>query len=186
MGPHFFKCGKFAFHFARSECVNASMGPHFFKCGKSSAHRYFPAGNVRLQWGRTFSSAEREPVANLSSVTASCFNGAALFQVRKEMCQNNWQTSGTRFNGAALFQVRKVVHEYVMVWGRRRRFNGAALFQVRKEDGQSAGTTLFLMLQWGRTFSSAERANTARSLKWTSLLQWGRTFSSAERPDEPR
>ena len=58
MGPHFFKCGKCK----RSNCAGkqrlASMGPHFFKCGKQD-------------W--KYSDA---PIFY-------CFNGAALFQVRK-------------------------------------------------------------------------------------------------------
>ena len=40
----------------------------------------------------------------------------------------------------------------------RLRFNGAALFQVRKEDDGVQAISDFVRLQWGRTFSSAERA----------------------------
>ena len=39
------------------------------------------------------------------------------------------------------------------------------------------------MLQWGRTFSSAESPFAkGKSALYETLLQWGRTFSSAERP----
>ena len=79
----------------------ASMGPHFFKCGKS---KYTPAPTSsarELQWGRTFSSAERWKKGNLCGVLCFCFNGAALFQVRKGM------------NPAA-----HVLHVFVLQWGR--------------------------------------------------------------------
>ncbi len=105
MGPHSFKCGKLAcalsFNGAALSAeradldVEASMGPHSFKCGKR---------RLRLR--------------RLSCV---CFNGAALFQVRKEKWKLQWGrtlSSAERlkpvnekrpcFNGAALFQVRKV------------------------------------------------------------------------------
>ena len=85
MGPHFFKCGKCRLGGTDvRRDVRASMGPHFFKCGKrflttsTNANgvvrfngaalfqvrkgHYRDVGNgiagARLQWGRTFSSAE--------------------------------------------------------------------------------------------------------------------------------
>ena len=58
------------------------MGPHFFKCG-----------NVRSLY-----SAIKTP---------RCFNGAALFQVRKHFQNIASDASDASFNGAALFQVRK-------------------------------------------------------------------------------
>ena len=89
-------------------------------------------------------------------LTRLCFNGAALFQVRKDGVFNGEIRLDPGFNGAALFQVRKV-REFTqegravngLQWGRTlssaesfakcglvsRRlpcFNGAALFQVRK------------------------------------------------------
>ena len=83
------------------------MGPHSFKCGK-----------LRND--------------NDNDNTKGGFNGAAIFQVRKETF--TWLSPFHKgsFNGAALFQVRKVIV------GRRQRneqrgFNGAALFQVRKD-----------------------------------------------------
>ena len=65
------------------------------------------------------------------------FNGAALFQVRKAPL---WTACGMElsgFNGAALFQVRKAVVADAMGAGRGS-FNGAALFQVRKVDFNSS------------------------------------------------
>ena len=59
------------------------------------------------------------------------------------------------FNGAALFQVRKF--GYAMWYTIRGiGFNGAALFQVRKFLPRSQMKNTRVLLQWGRTFSSAE------------------------------
>ena len=59
MGPHFFKCGKLAVLDAHIAAVKASMGPHFFKCGKKKADKIMELAAGGLQWGRTFSSAEK-------------------------------------------------------------------------------------------------------------------------------
>ena len=58
MGPHFFKCGNRGFCGRRRPANQASMGPHFFKCGNSNQPTKQPTNQRRLQWGRTFSSAE--------------------------------------------------------------------------------------------------------------------------------
>ena len=112
------------------------MGPHFFKCGKNS-----PALAGRSKLGR--------------------FNGAALFQVRKNQQYRFFPHGKPNFNGAALFQVRK---NRVMV--RRSKtslcFNGAALFQVRKKTKGNIMREYTLSLQWGRTFSSAEKRGDRR------------------------
>ena len=63
--------------------ISASMGPHFFKCGKN------------------------ESEAGLGGFWP-CFNGAALFQVRKVHRRLYVRFPRHSFNGAALFQVRKV------------------------------------------------------------------------------
>ena len=156
------------------------MGPHFFKCGK--------------------------PRSLTSSLSCrSSFNGAALFQVRKEPPRETGESRQRGFNGAALFQVRKAQMQRAMrhsrpklQWGRtfssaerqanaigrsdssaasmgphffkcgkqsrRSRprndesgFNGAALFQVRKAINLAGTKSTTGRLQWGRTFSSAER-----------------------------
>ena len=60
------------------------------------------------------------------------------------------------FNGAALFQVRKV-HCWVSLLAKiLSGFNGAALFQVRKGANIADFRLILPLLQWGRTFSSAE------------------------------
>ena len=60
------------------------------------------------------------------------FNGAALFQVRKDGRRGPIEAEPCGFNGAALFQVRKVVCQRADLPEPPGRFNGAALFQVRK------------------------------------------------------
>ena len=68
MGPHSFKCGKGA-TFSPNKLPRpfASMGPHSFKCGK-----------MPLRKGRCFAS--------------NSFNGAALFQVRKDALYEEGRT----------------------------------------------------------------------------------------------
>ena len=68
----------------RQVAIGASMGPHSFKCGKLVA--------VLLAIRRL-----------------QCFNGAALFQVRKEKKPAGKRRRAIGFNGAALFQVRKEI-----------------------------------------------------------------------------
>ena len=110
------------------------MGPHFFKCGKNVDDGFGDENPDMLQWGRTFSSAE------------SLSWGRTLQPL---IC--------ARFNGAALFQVRKV-ERHVFVEQIAHCFNGAALFQVRKVVEVDAKSGVYrITLQWGRTFSSAER-----------------------------
>ena len=82
MGPHSFKCGKELERRAYETSSMASMGPHSFKCGKR------PCGSEARGLYR-------------------CFNGAALFQVRKNSFRQPLSRAEARFNGAALFQVRK-------------------------------------------------------------------------------
>ena len=108
MGPHFFKCGKWRQSANRLPSGSASMGPHFFKCGKRTRLRKYGALTARfngaalfqvrkvlfttlriacqqrLQWGRTFSSAESAALMRRFNLVVSSFNGAALFQVRKD------------------------------------------------------------------------------------------------------
>ena len=110
MGPHSFKCGSTTNSANSGQRTGASMGPHSFKCGSRVpplAREFFWDA---LQWGRTLSSAEVETKIDrlaqflLASMgphsfkcgsvkrtesptsTSFCFNGAALFQVRKFIC----------------------------------------------------------------------------------------------------
>ena len=62
-------------------------------------------------------------------------------------------------------------------------FNGAALFQVRKSPLFARSIRKPQTLQWGRTFSSAEKSKLEGVQEGAEVLQWGRTFSSAENGD---
>ena len=157
------------------------MGPHSFKCGKKGSPAEIWEDMKSLQWGRTLSSAERSQGSACRLPFLPCFNGAALFQVRKARRLGDFAPSACGFNGAALFQVRKEVHQETT---------------SRNSHG----------LQWGRTLSSAESLlsiglwkspvrlasmgphsfkcgklgeATKRREAWRGL-QWGRTLSSAE------
>ena len=130
MGPHFFKCGKRSGLKKEDNEVAASMGPHFFKCGKT-----------RLRDELIF--------------RPDGFNGAALFQVRKNLLITSF--------------LSLIVP---LQWGRT--FSSA-----ENRPGTIVPVTR-VMLQWGRTFSSAENKTESYIMEKLRLLQWGRTFSSAE------
>ena len=180
MGPHFFKCGKNRHERQENRANGASMGPHFFKCGKhrcngrcdtpgrsfngaalfqvrkgtadwisvscssglqwgrtfSSAERSVSPDIFetieRLQWGRTFSSAERQANAIGRSDSSAASMGPHFFKCGKQSRRSRPRNDESGFNGAALFQVRKAIN----------------LAGTKSTTGR---------LQWGRTFSSAER-----------------------------
>ncbi len=216
------------------EPTAASMGPHSFKCGKawrdaecgrtndtlqwgrtlSSAERKRKYRRVwsnfqtndTLQWGRTLSSAERTTRTLSSAPTTKGFNGAALFQVRKEvndeilvgpnscasMGPHSFKCGKLVFCMATIAFKKASMGPHSFKCGkrgqglfyppiRRRSFNGAALFQVRKvASGDFRFYTLSLPLQWGRTLSSAESLKSWNLRFSLRMLQWGRTLSSAE------
>ena len=211
MGPHFFKCGKFERPVNNRRDDKASMGPHFFKCGKKNQLGSQPLSLPRfngaalfqvrkkfavcrlfvcrllLQWGRTFSSAEKCLLARSSTRVNRASMGPHFFKCGKP----KWRNKGGRGRPA-------------LQWGRT--FSSA--------EKTSAAFCLCLRdrLQWGRTFSSAEKfieqnekiiqgiasmgphffkcGKTACLdclLGLIAWLQWGRTFSSAEKcPDSRR
>ena len=83
------------------------MGPHFFKCGKS--------GYERLRRKET-----------------QCFNGAALFQVRKDNTKTRQWKSFAQLQWGRTFSSAESQKNFRFFDALARRFNGAALFQVRK------------------------------------------------------
>ena len=90
------------------------MGPQSFNCGNHSW--FYP----RVRCGQA----------------CQCFNGAAVFQLRKQV-SDFWGTAELArwlsFNGAAVFQLRKPTQW--LPWrhrSARQCFNGAAVFQLRK------------------------------------------------------
>ena len=181
MGPHSFKCGKFSEMDSGATTILSFNGAALFQVRKAEMLGAGLCGIDSLQWGRTLSSAESSlgPIYSSTNWSASmgphsfkcgklvcaglcflsppaCFNGAALFQVRKAVgplatpnthLSLQWGRTlssaesivgsvpyllaFSRFNGAALFQVRKVI-DGAKDSANKARFNGAALFQVRK------------------------------------------------------
>ena len=182
------------------------MGPHFFKCGKSSKNFAVTALPMRFNGAALF-QVRKEPLGLKGfKAPSGGFNGAALFQVRKAQVvvspallffqRLQWgrtfssAESSDGFDdypraqyasmGPHFFKCGKVC-EISSAMFARDSFNGAALFQVRKGDCQLICVTATTELQWGRTFSSAERLrNYHAELVYRDELQWGRTFSSAE------
>ena len=198
MGPHFFKCGKNA--------GNSFNGAALFQVRKEGLCRWRRPMASALQWGRTFSSAERSASISQSVYQGRRFNGAALFQVRKEACwtrlccRSKWLQWGRTFssaesslastvdsatpksfNGAALFQVRKERSDCRLARFSSG-FNGAALFQVRKGDAEYFEDRLNWAASMGPHFFKCGKLDLwcARCMPRFGL-QWGRTFSSAER-----
>ena len=113
-----------------------------------------------LQWGRTLSSAESHPISPHSLLVIRASMGPHSFKCGKIGDVNRDYALLAGFNGAALFQVRKeqpiapaARTTIALQWGRtlssaERRtvpgraagkmccFNGAALFQVRKASSR--------------------------------------------------
>ena len=185
MGPHFFKCGKVTrerkettperelqwgrtFSSAESSsfalplrtALGASMGPHFFKCGKQAVGRISQIQRP-ASMGPHFFKCGKVRKTSLYSQFARASMGPHFFKCGKMPEKSPLNSLVPRFNGAALFQVRKVAKEAGIPVARLRRFNGAALFQVRKVIPVFPILPTPQLLQWGRTFSSAERLSDA-------------------------
>ena len=87
--------------------VSASMGPHSFKCGKLRIRPRACARFPSLQWGRTLSSAESFVwLAGLRFCLRASM-GPHSFKCGKAAHLILPHSPPIRFNGAALFQVRK-------------------------------------------------------------------------------
>ena len=116
--------------------LRASMGPHSFKCGKPAV-RVTPAPlYVGFNGAALFQVRKERRGGDLDGLLVLCFNGAALFQVRKGSTFRHPDEHWNGFNGAALFQVRKVAQAHERQRIGEVSFNGAALFQVRKETNR--------------------------------------------------
>ena len=93
-----------------------------------------------LQWGRTFSSAERQ-------------------KKRQQAAKKSRASMGPHF-----FKCGKRSRTKVIIMSKIS-FNGAALFQVRKGQLSSLTALFTALLQWGRTFSSAESSDVKTAMK---------------------
>ena len=183
MGPHFFKCGKQSVGSARGVAfAMASMGPHFFKCGKFINKYGYSGWRGKLQWGRTFSSAESIGLFSGGGFGRVSFNGAALFQVRKvpeweqvegEKGELQWGRTFSSAESSTLISDTKIIGKG---------FNGAALFQVRKASAYLSAAVSAESASMGPHFFKCGKSvnNPTFDRPVTVTLQWGRTFSSAE------
>ncbi len=109
------------------------MGPHSFKCGKINNDALEQEINGR-------------------------FNGAALFQVRKEDLSKFFLLRSFGFNGAALFQVRKAPEPTAKRADEATASMGPHSFKCGKQGWLLDRDEYVAALQWGRTLSSAERS----------------------------
>ena len=85
MGPQSFDCGKCATCDKWEPLPAASMGPQSFDCGKPACQPQSKRAG-ELQWGRSLSTAESER-SEPAEKSLPCFNGAAVFRLRKESGQ---------------------------------------------------------------------------------------------------
>ena len=159
---------------------SASMGPHSFKCGKFSIVSINPTRSFQLQWGRTLSSAESARAASIARRAAIASMGPHSFKCGKKLTCFYWYRHLLSFNGAALFQVRKVDGDEFVNGGCCSGFNGAALFQVRKGSQWSKETGGVKRFNGAALFQVRKVAGAMKMFFWHLLLQWGRTLSSAE------
>ena len=143
-------------------CTLASMGPHFFKCGKGCRAPRLPQKPGALQWGRTFSSAERFSCRGRNSVLRRASMGPHFFKCGKSIDQKNKLRVRARFNGAALFQVRKVCVTATCDKAVTLASMGPHFFKCGKNVVAGFCLHVFYQLQWGRTFSSAESERCVR------------------------
>ena len=126
MGPHSFKCGKVDWLFYTPlASLFASMGPHSFKCGKARRVLACRRRGAPLQWGRTLSSAESPPKDPSKLEAFELQWGRTLSSAESRHPPRRKRQAGNRFNGAALFQVRKETNsafgsdkEAMLQWGR--------------------------------------------------------------------
>ena len=153
-------------------------GAALFQVRKVIEELVFPNDPELLQWGRTFSSAERLQAPSAPSAPSSLQWGRTFSSAESKHGAGRCELS-SGFNGAALFQVRKGRFACwrgtlapVLQWGRT--------FSSAESAIRIARFGRFRSLQWGRTFSSAERKCIMYATSWLEKLQWGRTFSSAE------
>ena len=107
MGPHSFKCGK---PFGGSK---NSTTVFMLQWGRtlSSAERALSFvlfwWMALLQWGRTLSSAERAKVMDILDYEKPASMGPHSFKCGKLIMPSDYLEKPLCFNGAALFQVRK-------------------------------------------------------------------------------
>ena len=151
--------------FACLTAASSFNGAALFQVRK--VFRRFRGGGVRkkLQWGRTFSSAESRQGRQHGVRVPLASMGPHFFKCGKNRHLSGGLLRADRFNGAALFQVRKDPSgspsgspSSPLQWGRT--------FSSAESSPMDLITPLDFSLQWGRTFSSAERGGAVGKNRW--------------------
>ena len=124
-----------------------------------------------LQWGRTFSSAERQLLRSYFEPCRYSSMGPHFFKCGKQVGRVSCDCDDFLFNGAALFQVRKALADLEKQTISIQSSMGPHFFKCGKVINNPYNNAAFL-LQWGRTFSSAESIDiyTQSVIKWFSSM----------------
>ena len=131
MGPHFFKCGKLFDFESKQLRLRFFNGAALFQVRKVGDSEWTVAKEISLQWGRTFSSAERIQRASEHLLRRRSSMGPHFFKCGKRGFDRANKQSKESSMGPHFFKCGKppqpfFPHPHIPV------FNGAALFQVRK------------------------------------------------------
>ena len=156
-----------------------------------------------LQWGRRLSTSETV-ARKRSGSTRCCFNGADVFQRRRQPgFRAKSRPKQTSFNGADVFQRRRPhedtpthtqkaasmgptsfnVGDHTLSGSRTAPvsgFNGADVFQRRRPQPLNLAVCLSIRLQWGRRLSTSETTQLTADAEGRKTLQWGRRLSTSE------
>ena len=126
-----------------------------------------------LQWGRTLSSAERAPRTRMRQTAGTASMGPHSFKCGKSG-DSRWMRRSCRcFNGAALFQVRKDEPGNRDGTGQTSASMGPHSFKCGKSGAFLTTSSKYPWLQWGRTLSSAERYDGYIELETTAKASMG-------------
>ena len=178
MGPRPFSRGNCNVRYGGDMTIEASMGPRPFSRGNQETGRNEVSGWAASMGPRPFSRGNEESFFRVTeSVEASM--GPRPFSRGNGMHSAAAPKRPHCFNGAATFQPRKPVPEEE-IWLGMQGFNGAATFQPRKHLGGLSQAKAAGLLQWGRDLSAAETGYRHPKPIRTSKLQWGRDLSAAE------
>ena len=180
MGPHSFKCGSCA-----AEPVSSGKKPRFngaalFQVRKSRRFAIDHPNVDQLQWGRTLSSAEVRPLSASRAPACNASMGPHSFKCGSVHCLRLVRTGLPCFNGAALFQVRKsgIIWRVspgnsLLQWGRT--LSSAEVDDLRLTPKQCNAASM-----GPHSFKCGSHAAEPAKRRASSALQWGRTLSSAE------
>ena len=181
MGPHSFKCGKRNPGQDSGADHGSFNGAALFQVRKVEVIDASGFFTPRLQWGRTLSSAESIGTARPGRALTARFNGAALFQVRKAYHCNEVSRAclalqwGRTLSSAESDSLRfKVAVQEVASMGPHSFKCGKLPNDIRR-SGFSVRASM-----GPHSFKCGKRGISKNLFRTRMLLQWGRTLSSAE------